>query len=249
MPARTSAVMWLIAIILPVSRGAGPSLVFQNTFGQGQLNAANAVAVDTEGNVYTAGGQSQPGNSATSAGFVAKWSPDGGKLLYSTAFGGSGLTIATGIAIDASGSAYVTGYTSSTDFPVSANAFQRTLTARQSAFVIKFSADGSTMLYSTLLGGSQAAQASAIAVELSGNAVITGQTQGGNFPVTSNAFQASPVAGCASPPPWVNVASSGDAFVTIISPDGSSLVYSTLLGGSWPLAPPRLPWTQPETFG
>jgi uncharacterized protein (TIGR03437 family) len=214
---------------------AGANLVFQNNFGATQVTSAAAIALDSQGNVYVAGSQSPP-NSGFGTAFVSKWSPDGSQLLYTTSFGGSGLTNATAIAVDSEGSAYVAGYTSSPDFPVSSNAVQKTLAAPFDAFVAKFSLDGSQMVYSTLLGGAGSeqayAQAFGIAVDSGGNVLVTGATQGTNFQVTPNAFQSAPGPGCSQSTIYLGLATAGDAFVTKIAPDGASLVYSTLLGGS-----------------
>jgi uncharacterized protein (TIGR03437 family) len=159
---------------------------------------------------------------------VTKWSADGSQVLYSTYLGGSGRDGASGIAVDANGSAYVTGATSSSDFPTTAGAFQTKLSTTQDVFIAKLSPDGSRLIYSTLLG-SQAAVSTSIALDNSGNVVITGFTPG-TFPVT-NGFQTVPVTGCyMNPSP--NIQTSGAAFVTRIAADGKSLISSTLLGGS-----------------
>ncbi|MBZ5618187.1 MAG: SBBP repeat-containing protein [Acidobacteriia bacterium] len=169
--------------------------------------------------------------------FVTKWSADGSQVLYSTYLGGSQKDGASGIAVDGNGSAYVTGLTSSPDFPTTKGAFQTKLTTTQDVFVAKLSPDGSQLTYSTLLGGDfvehqccQPTTSTGIAVDSTGNAVITGFTEG-TFPVTANAFQTAPVAGCyLSQAP--SMPTSGDAFVTKIAAGGNALVYSTLLGGS-----------------
>lgn len=157
--------------------------------------------------------------------FVTKWSPDGSRLLYSTYLGGSGGDTGSGIAVDGSGSAYVTGYTSSPDFPTTSGAFGKTLSGAPAGFAAKLSPDGSQLVYSTLLGSGWPR---GIAVDGAGDAVIAGSTQG-NYPVTANAFQTAPGAGCTT-----SEFNAGEAFVTRIAADGKSLVYSTLLGGSCP---------------
>ena len=160
--------------------------------------------------------------------FVTKWSADGSQVLYSTYLGGSGRDGASGIAVDANGSAYITGGTSSSDFPTTSGAFQTKLTTPQDVFVAKLSPDGSRLIYSTLLG-SQSAVSTGIALDNTGSAVITGFTPGA-FPVT-NGFQTVPVTGCyMNPSP--NILTSGAAFVARIAADGKSLISSTLLGGS-----------------
>jgi len=160
--------------------------------------------------------------------FVTKWSADGSQVLYSTYLGGSGRDGASGIAVDANGSAYVTGGTTSSDFPTTLGAFQTKLNSTEDVFIAKLSPDGSRLIYSTLLG-SQSAVSTSIALDNSGNIVITGFTPG-TFPVT-NGFQTVPVTGCyMNPSP--NILTSGAAFVTRIAADGKSLISSTLLGGS-----------------
>ncbi len=138
-------------------------------------------------------------------------------LSYSTYLGGNSDDYAYGIAVDSSGNAYVTGGTSSTDFPTQ-NPLQATYGGNQDAFVTKFSADGASLVYSTYLGGNSDDRGDGIAVDSSGNAYATGYTTSTNFP-TKDPLQA-------------NKGLVEDAFVTKISADGASLVYSTYLGGN-----------------
>lgn len=214
----------------PQTAAGGPTLDFDNRFGA-DGTVATAVALDAQGNVYVSG-QSYSTAAAGSPGrlFVNKWNASGDELIYSIHFGGSGLDYSTALAVDASGSAYVVGSTPSGDFPVTANAFQKTLNGRYNAFVAKVSADGTHLVYSSLLGGG-AETAGAIAVDASGAAYLTGST-GGNFPVTANAFQTIPGATCTATLPYSNFPATGDAFVAKVSPDGGSLEYASYLGGS-----------------
>jgi uncharacterized protein (TIGR03437 family) len=171
--------------------------------------------------------------------FVTKWSADGSQVLYSTYLGGNGSDSASGIAVDGTGSAYVTGFTTSPNFPTTPGAFNTTLSGAPDVFAAKLSPDGSQLVYSTLLGSGS--EFGAIAVDATGNAVITGLTQG-NFPVTANAFQATPGAGCS-----VSEFNQGSAFVTRIAADGKSLLYSTFLGGSCPAT--NIPLVAPAAYG
>jgi uncharacterized protein (TIGR03437 family) len=154
------------------------------------------------------------------------------------------LAVATsqGLAVDSAGSAYVTGTTFSIDFPTE-NPYESAPPTKQagvspgvwaSAFVTKFSPDGSSLVYSTYLGGNGADHAYAIAVDSSGNAYVTGLTNSVNFPVTPGAYQTicDPLpyntgqqisAGCNS--------SNVSAFVTKLNPTGTGIIYSTFLGG------------------
>jgi hypothetical protein len=142
-------------------------------------------------------------------------------LLYSTYLGGSGNEEAWGIAVDTAGDAYVTGTTSSTNFPTTTGAFQTAFGAGAAhIFVTKLNATGSARLYSTYLGGSSGeGGAPGIAVDSLGNAYVTGGTASSNFPTTTGAYQTIFGGGT-------------DAFVTKLNASGSALVYSTFLGGS-----------------
>ncbi len=138
-------------------------------------------------------------------------------ISYSTYLGGSGIDAATSVAMDAAGSAYVAGYTESSDFPVAAG-FQGANGGSVDAFVAKFSVDGKSLVYATLIGGSGDDRAFGIAVDSNGNAMVTGWTSSTNFPL-ANAFQGTNGGG-------------RDAFVLKLNTAGSALAYSTLLGGS-----------------
>ncbi len=138
-------------------------------------------------------------------------------LAYSTYLGGSTNDAAYDIAVDSAGDAYVTGVTTSTDFPT-ADAFQPAYGGNADAFVTKINADGTTLLYSTYLGGSSDEVGQSIAVDSAGSVYFTGYTGSDDFP-TVNPIQPTRHG-------------YHDAFVTKSSPDSSALVYSTYLGGS-----------------
>ena len=149
---------------------------------------------------------------------MTKLNPEGSELVYSTYLGGSSNHEAgLGIAVDAGGNAYVTGGTSSIDFPTTTGAFQTTYAGAADGFVTKVNPDGSGLVYSTYLGGSGFDSANGIAVDSAGNAYVTGLTGSSNFPTTEGVFDRS-------------LGASGyDAFVTKVNPDGTAPVYSTLL--------------------
>ena len=139
-------------------------------------------------------------------------------LVYSTYLGGSGDDQGHGIAVDAAGNAYVTGSTGSSNFPRQ-DPLQGTYGGNvDDAFVTKFDPSGSTLVYSTFLGGGGGDNAHAIRVDGAGNAYVTGITGSGDFPV-ANALQAT-------------IGGGADAFLTKLNPTGSALVYSTFLGGT-----------------
>lgn len=141
-------------------------------------------------------------------------------LEYSTYLGGVGTTIANAIAVDKSGNAYVTGSTTSTNFPTARGAFQTSFGGVADVFVTKVNAAGSGLVYSTYLGGSGNDQANGIAIDSIGNAYVTGSTTSINYPITVNAFQR-----------FLNGPT--DAFVTRLNAAGSALIYSTYFGGSF----------------
>jgi beta-propeller repeat-containing protein/centrosomal CEP192-like protein len=145
-------------------------------------------------------------------------SPGGSTLVYSTYLGGTGDDFGRGIAVDSFGNAYVAGFTSSVDFPTK-NAFQSANAGFLDAFVTKLSPSGSTLVYSTYLGGTGEEQCTGIAVDSAGHAYIAGATESTDFP-TKNAIQPTHAGGLR------------DAFVTKIAGAGNALIYSTYLGGS-----------------
>jgi len=142
-------------------------------------------------------------------------------MIWSTFLGGTGADYAYAIATDSSGDIYVTGYASSTDYPTTAGAYQRTKASGSDVVVTKLRSDGVTVLWSTYLGGSGATEyGHGIAVDSAHNVFVAGVTNGTDFPVTSGAFQT------------VKSGGNYDGFVTKISPSGDRLLYSTYLGGN-----------------
>jgi hypothetical protein len=214
---------------------AGSALVYSTYLGGSAGATGLGIAVDSSGNAYVTGHTDstdfplmnplQPtyGGGAYDA-FVTMLNPAGAALVYSTYLGGSGDDDGYGIAVDSLGNAYVTGQTSSPNFPTTPGAFKTTCNpvyncAQYSdAFVTKFNPAGSALVYSTYLGGSSAEIGFGITVDSSGNAYVTGSTTSIDFP-TMNPLQPSNGGG------W-------DAFVTKLNPTGSALLYSTYLGGS-----------------
>jgi len=205
----------------------GSSVVYSTYLGGGGLDLGAGIAVDTAGNAFVTG-LTQSSDFPTTAGafqtfggtFVTKVNPTGSALVYSTRFG-DGSTNANGIAVDAAGNAYVTGSTGFGDpLPTTPGAVQPTPGGGSSdAFVAKFNPTGSALVYSTYLGGSNFEGGVGIAVDVAGNAYVTGFTGSTNFPTTAGAVQ--PTFGAFR-----------NAFVTKLNPTGSALVYSTYLGGS-----------------
>lgn len=207
--------------------GNGADLIFCTFLGGNGDDRAAGVALDSVGNIYVTGHTAssnfpvasavQPRLSGSQDAFVTKLNPSGTRILYSTYLGGTNVDTANAIAVDSFGAAYVGGDTSSTDFPV-LNGASLTNKGGQDGFVTKLTAAGTAIVYSTYLGGAAAEHVTAIALNSSGNAYVTGSTFSVNFPV-SGAVQAA-------------TGGNQDAFVTEFLPGGNGLVFSTYLGGS-----------------
>ncbi|HEY0079881.1 MAG TPA: SBBP repeat-containing protein [Pyrinomonadaceae bacterium] len=217
----------------------GSNFVYSTYLGGSGDDRCNKIAVDSAGNAYLAGEttsstdfpranayQNTFGGGLSDA-FVSKLSPQGDMLVYSTYLGGSIFDAGGGIAVDSAGNAYITGRTTSADFPTTANAIQAAQAGQfADAFVTKLNANGSDLVYSTYLGGSDGTEGGfdagfSIAVDSTGAAYVTGQTRSTNFPRV-NAIQNTFGGGFPD----------GDAFVTKINAQGTAISYSTYLGGS-----------------
>lgn len=171
--------------------------------------SVNALLADRQGNLFAAV------NAGTDA-FAARLNPAGSALDYSIYLGGAQNDIGYGIAVDSSGAAWITGSTASTNFPVS-NALQPSSGGSADAFVTKINPPGSSLAFSTYIGGGGFDEARSIALDSAGNAYLTGYTQSANFPTTA--------------PLQNGNGGFNDVFVTKMKADGSGLVYSTYLGG------------------
>jgi hypothetical protein len=205
-----------------------PTLVYSTYLGGNHQDLLGGFAVDASGNAYMTGiacsinFPTTPGAFQTTGqctAFVTKLNASGSALVYSTHLGGYG-DFSSGVAVDASGNAYVTGATVSPNFPTTPGAFQTKLPGFQNAFVTKLNPAGSSLVYSTFLGGSRVDIAEgSIAIDPLGNAYVAGETWSSDFPVTPGAFQ-------------TIFGGDVDTFVTKLNATGSALVYSTYLGGT-----------------
>ena len=213
----------------------GSALVYSTYFGGTDDDMGLGIAVDAAGSAHVAGFTrssdfpvAAPAQPAFAGGgfvfgsdaFVLKLNPAGSALTYSTYLGGAADESAAAVALDSGGNSYVTGFTTSTDFPVTgplqpANNGGEKLGS--DAFVAKLSADGSQVVYATYLGGSSDDAGNGIAVDGGGSVYLTGVTYSADFP-TANPFQG--LSG-----------GSSDAFATKLNSAGSALIYSTYLGG------------------
>jgi len=223
---------------------AGDGLVYSTFLGGG---ISYSLALDSSSNAYITGftdatdfpvtpGAFQTVNHAPAHSnvFVTKLNAAGTALVYSTYLGGtvdlSNNAFYTDrgadIAVDASGAAYITGTTASSDFPTTPNAFQttnRNLAKSNTGFVTKLNATGTALLYSTYFGGTTEEEPRAIAIDGNGSAYITGQTNSRDLPTTPGAFQS------LSPPAQATTT----GFVARFNAAGSGLIYGTYLGGKY----------------
>jgi len=218
---------------------SGSALVYSTYIGGSQEDHVSDIVLDSSGDVYLTGqtnsanfpvqGGFMPKYTAGACGsalsnfpcfesFVSKLNAAGSALVYSSYLGGTAASYGSGIALDASGAAYVTGWTTSKDFPVTPGAYDTVWGGSNEAFVAKIAAAGDAINYATYLGSINPDQANAIVVDGSGNATIAGFAYGGKFPV-------------ASP---LQAASGGfyDAIVSKFNATGSTLLFSTYLGGA-----------------
>ena len=223
--------------------------VYTIYFGGNRTDRVSDMAIGPGGDVYLVGKTNSDNFPTVNArhlelsggsdGFLCRLTASGG-FVYSTLIGGSSSDGVRAVAVDAQGDAYLTGHTSSRDFPVTEGAFQTTadyLAGRfpfpTDSFVTKVSADGQELIYSTLLGGRRTSCSggsscipavsndvgTAIALDLSGNVYVAGSTNSYDFPTTLDAFQTECHCRCRSP----------SGFVTKFNSDGTSLVFSTFL--------------------
>ncbi len=208
----------------------GNALLYSTFLGGTDWDWGNGIAVDGDGNAYVTGETKSSDFPTYNAydddlsgsrdAFVTKLSAAGNALLYSTYLGGDSKEGGIAIAVDGEGNAHVTGYTKSLDFPLE-NPFQNKHGDGDDAFVTKFSADGSALVYSTYLGGRDGDHGNDITVDAAGNAYVTGYTESANFPRVGS-YQI------------VHGGGSSDVFVAKIN--GNVVFYSTFLGhdgGEW----------------
>jgi Beta-propeller repeat len=237
---RTGAVGTFSDVFVAKLNPTGTALVYATYIGGSDFDWGRAIAIDAAGNAYITG-QTKSHDFPTTRGafdqtlnvlncprcaidnydaFVTKLNATGSALLYSTFLGGaSDINDALGIAVDAVGSAYVTGETGAADFPVTPGAFRTIRNGAYDAYVTKLNPAGSALVYSTFIGGSAVDFGVRIAVDASNNAYVLGNTSSPDFPTTPGAF---------------NTTNNGgfDIFVLKLNAAGSNLIYSTFIGGA-----------------
>ena len=222
----------------------GSALVFSTYLGGSAFDFADGIAVDPQGNVFVTGFTAStdfplqnpvPGQTNLAGGiydaFVTKFAPGGAALVFSTYLGGLGNDEGQGIAVDAKGFAYVTGYTASTNFPITANASQHFLnltneTSSYDAFLTKFTPAGA-LAFSTYLGGTYNDFGYRVTLDGEGNPYVTGPAQSIDFPVTTTN-----VPGLVrTTTQYTNILVNYDVFLTKFTPNGLR-AYSIIYGGT-----------------
>ncbi len=206
-------------------------LFFSTFVGGSNADSHNDIEVDYSGHPFICGyttssnfpatiGAYDQSLSGSSDLFVGKLSPTGDDLLFASYIGGGDDDRAYGLAVDFDSDVYLTGYTKSSDFPTTVSAFDRSYNGgAYDAFALKLSADGSSLIYSTLLGGAAHELGWEVVVDNAENAYIGGVTASSAYPTTTGAFDES-------------YNGDNEVFVTKVNPQGSALVYSTFIGGS-----------------
>jgi hypothetical protein len=213
----------------------GTELIYSTYLGGSAFDHAIGIQIDESGSAYIAGitqsrdfpvkDARQPTLAGISNGFVAKLSPSGSELVFSTYLGGRNFDQITALALGHHNHVYVAGSTNSMDFPVTPQAFQRICDGGahvsfciSDAFVTEFDESGKNLVYSTYLGGMGYDSAAGLALDEEGEAYVVGQTFSRDFP-SKNAYQSA-------------FSGFSDAFVTKLNAAGSEVLFSTFLGGS-----------------
>ncbi len=207
-----------------------PELIYSTYFGGSGTDLIADIYVDPQGYIYIVGctdspnfpteNPYDPSNNGSYDAILSKFWPGGDSLVFSTYLGSSSLDYATGVEVDPSGNCYVAGRTDADDFPT-INAFDPTFNGNYDTFVTKLSPEGNSLIYSTFIGGGSGDGGDlcfGLDIDNSGQAYITGITASGDFP-TLNAYQSILRGG-------------DDVFVTVLSASGTSLIFSTFLGGT-----------------
>ena len=209
----------------------GSTVNYATLLGGSNEDLGNAIVVDVSGLVYVTGQTASTDfpattgdtiyNGGTYDAFVAKLSADGSTVNYATFLGGSGDDRGSDIAVDTSGSSYVTGQTAA-GFPATSGAYDTSFNEGTSdAFVVKLNSAGSALTYASYLGGENEDVGNALSIDTLGAVYITGNTNSPGFPVTAGGFDQD-----------YNDTSNPDAYAVKLSADGSTLVYGTFLGGN-----------------
>ena len=192
-----------------------PVLVYSSFLGNGYQDEGNGVVADAAGNLYLVG-DTYSVTAGDSDVMIRKISPDGSAFLYNADMGGSDNDFGTGIAVDPSGSVYVGGYSASTDFPLM-NAFQNGNAGNNNAIALRLDPTGTSLIFSTYIGGSYDDRANGVALDNQGSVYLTGGAVSVDFPVSSGAYQTQNRGGI-------------DCFIVKFDSQGNG-IFSTFIGG------------------
>jgi Beta-propeller repeat len=192
-----------------------PVLVYSSFLGGSGDDEGHSVATDASGHLFMTGVTYSTRHGDADV-LVRKLTLDGSTILYNADLGGSGDDIGNGIAVDPSGSAYVGGRTTSIDFPIS-NAFQNGNAGTNNAFVLRLDPSGSSLIFSTYIGGGSDDRGFGIALDNQGSVYLTGAASSVDFPTSPGAFQ-------------TRIRGGLDCFVVKFDSQGNA-IFSTLIGG------------------
>lgn len=210
----------------------GSAVVYSLLLGGFALDVGNGIAIDAAGAAFVIGesrsenfpateGAYQTTRRGGSDAFVARVRPDGSGLVYATYYGGEAQEVGNAVAVDAAGNAYITGQTFSTQLPITPQAFQRAPALTPDAFVAKLNPQGTSLFYSTYLGGDNEDTGLSIAVNRLGETYVGGQTNSANFPLRND-----------GPLPSTAFAGGYDGFLTKLNFGATALGFSTHIGGA-----------------
>jgi hypothetical protein len=208
----------------------GSELIYSSYLGGSNFDAALDIAIDESGNTFICGHTYSPDfpitktafqktNKADQEIFITKINSTGNGIIYSTFLGSSGKDFAYAITVDTLENAYICGFTTGSDYPITKNAYQKTFNGEEDVFITKINPSGSDLLFSTYLGGSGVDLASGIFVDKDLITYVCGGTKSTDFPVTREAYQKKHIGDL-------------DAFIIELNASGSELLTSTYLGGS-----------------
>lgn len=205
-------------------------LLYSTFIGGSLQDVGNSISLDASANVYITGSTLSANYDITTGPFqanqagnwdvlVTKLDPSGSALIYSTFIGGAGSDFGSGIVVDSEFNTFLTGYTNSTNYDITANVFQSANDGNVDAFVTKLNNTGTALIYSTYIGGTDGDYSWGITIDKFGNAYIAGHSWSLDYDCTPGALQATSGGG------------SYDVFVTKVNPLGTGLIYSTYIGG------------------
>jgi hypothetical protein len=225
--AHTSSLRHLLAAGLAMTAAVGaaladgePPIAYETVLPGYNLSHGADLAVDADGNAFVLAANH---NDATRNDVILAKLDPGGNVLWERYLRGGSIDIAGGIALDAQGDLWVTGWTDSADFPITADAIDNQLTGFRDVFVTKLASTDGSVLYSTYIGGDYVDGGNDIAIGDDGRVFITGFSASTDYPTTADAIQ---------PDRNGHSYAFTDNILTILSPDGTSVLYSTYYGGS-----------------